>query len=188
MELSAGSPTSRHLRVFDGSSTNTRLPPNSTPRGQPNLWRSLDTMGGHYSYSRILGVSPLDRLLARNHGQPLDLTRLLSIAAGLATALGKVHRCGLIQKDIKPANVLVDDAGNVWLTGFGIASQLPRERQSPVAPEIIAGGHPIAIRRLSPFDPGPRRRWLRVSARLQPRRLLGGEHFSSFRLASAHSS
>jgi hypothetical protein len=24
--------------------------------------------------------------------------------------------------------VLVDDAGNVWLTGFGIASQLPRER------------------------------------------------------------
>jgi serine/threonine protein kinase len=35
--------------------------------------------------------------------------------------------------------VLVDDAGNVWLTGFGIASQLPREHQSPVPPEIIAG-------------------------------------------------
>jgi serine/threonine protein kinase len=35
--------------------------------------------------------------------------------------------------------VLVDDAGNVWLTGFGIASQVPHERQSPVPPEIIAG-------------------------------------------------
>src|SRR5712664_216869 len=85
------------------------------------------------------GGELLDRILERDQGQPLDLTRLLSIAIGLATALGQVHRHGLIHKDIKPANVLVDDAGSVWLTGFGIASQLPRERQSPVPPEIIAG-------------------------------------------------
>jgi serine/threonine protein kinase len=31
-------------------------------------------------------------------------------------------------KDIKPENVLVDDAGHVWLTGFGIASRLRSER------------------------------------------------------------
>jgi PAS domain S-box-containing protein len=35
--------------------------------------------------------------------------------------------------------VLVDDAGNVWLTGFGIASQVPHERQAPAPPEVIAG-------------------------------------------------
>ena len=35
--------------------------------------------------------------------------------------------------------MLVDDAGNVWLTGFGIASRLPRERQAPAPPEVIAG-------------------------------------------------
>src|SRR5467141_2498405 len=85
------------------------------------------------------GGEPLDRVLERDHGQPLELTRFLRIAIGLATTLGQVHRHGLIHKDIKPANVLVDDAGNVWLTGFGIASQLPRERQLPVPPEIIAG-------------------------------------------------
>src|ERR1700726_3905949 len=68
-----------------------------------------------------------------------ELSRFLRIAIGLTAALGQVHRRGLIHKDIKPANVLVDDGGNVWLTGFGIASQLPRERQSPVPPEIIAG-------------------------------------------------
>src|SRR5712672_974091 len=85
------------------------------------------------------GGQPLDLVLERNQGQPVDLTRFLHIAIGLAATLGQVHRHGLIHKDIKPANVLVDDAGNVWLTGFGIASQLPRERQSPVPPEIIAG-------------------------------------------------
>ncbi|MCU1339069.1 MAG: hypothetical protein JWO19_4650, partial [Bryobacterales bacterium] len=85
------------------------------------------------------GGEPLDRILERDQGQPLDLIRFLRIAIGLATALGQVHRHGLIHKDIKPANVLVDDAGNVWLTGFGIASQLPHESQAPAPPEIIAG-------------------------------------------------
>jgi PAS domain S-box-containing protein len=82
---------------------------------------------------------PMDRVLERDQGQRLDLTRFLHIAIGLAKALGQAHRRGLIHKDIKPANVLVDDAGHVWLTGFGIASRLPRESQAPAPPEIIAG-------------------------------------------------
>jgi PAS domain S-box-containing protein len=85
------------------------------------------------------GGQPLDRILERDQGQPLDLTRFLSTAIGLARTLGQVHQQGLIHKDIKPANVLVDDTGNAWLTGFGIASQLPRERQSLEPPEFIAG-------------------------------------------------
>src|SRR3984885_3314825 len=85
------------------------------------------------------GGEPLDQVLERNKQQPLDLTHFLRIAIGGAIALGYVHRQGIIHKDIKPANVLVDDAGNVWLTGFGIASQLPHEAQSPAPPEIIAG-------------------------------------------------
>jgi serine/threonine protein kinase len=51
-----------------------------------------------------------------------------------------VHERGLIHKDIKPANILADPAsGGVWLTGFGIASRLPRERQAAAPPEVIAG-------------------------------------------------
>ena len=85
------------------------------------------------------GGEPLDQILHLCQGQPLDLRRALRIAIGLTTALGQVHRRGLIHKDIKPENVLVDDADRVWLTGFGIASRLPRERQAPAPPEIIAG-------------------------------------------------
>ncbi|MEA3157582.1 MAG: hypothetical protein QOK44_5171, partial [Betaproteobacteria bacterium] len=85
------------------------------------------------------GGEPLDRVLDGTEGQALELTRCLRIAIGLTTALGHVHGHGLIHKDIKPANVLVDDVGNVRLTGFGIASRLPQECQTPAPPEIIAG-------------------------------------------------
>jgi PAS domain S-box-containing protein len=82
------------------------------------------------------GGEPLDGLL----GQPMETGRFLRFATGLSTALRQLHKRGLIHKDIKPANVLVNSAtGEVWLTGFGIASRLPRERQSPEPPELIAG-------------------------------------------------
>src|SRR5207302_908078 len=82
------------------------------------------------------GGAPVDRLL----GRPLDVSHFLRIAIPLAGALRRVHERGLIHKDIKPANILMDAAGGgVWLTGFGIASRLPREHQAPALPEVIAG-------------------------------------------------
>ncbi|MDB6043840.1 MAG: hypothetical protein JWM63_2391 [Gammaproteobacteria bacterium] len=82
------------------------------------------------------GGEPLDRLV----GTPTELLPFLRLAIGLSAALGRVHQHGLIHKDIKPANALVKpETGQVWLMGFGIASRLPRERQSPEPPEFIAG-------------------------------------------------
>ena len=82
------------------------------------------------------GGEPLEQLL----GTPMELGLFLRLAVGIAAALGKVHRRGVIHKDIKPAHLLVDAAtGQVWLTGFGIASRLPRERQALQPPETIAG-------------------------------------------------
>ncbi|MDB6102604.1 MAG: hypothetical protein JWO52_2603, partial [Gammaproteobacteria bacterium] len=82
------------------------------------------------------GGEPLDRLV----GTPMELRQFLRLAIGLSAALGGVHRHGLIHKDIKPANALVNAAtGQVWLMGFGIASRLRRERQSPEPPEVLVG-------------------------------------------------
>src|SRR5271168_3680525 len=79
---------------------------------------------------------PLDRLF----GAPLQVQSFLQLAIKIAAALTQVHRRGLVHKDIKPANILVDrTTGTVKLTGFGIASRLPRERQAPAPPESILG-------------------------------------------------
>jgi len=72
-------------------------------------------------------------------GPPIELTRFFRIAIGLAAALRQLHRCDIVHKDIKPANLFVDAAGKVWLTGFGVASRLPRERQVLAPPETISG-------------------------------------------------
>ncbi|MGA7815911.1 AAA family ATPase, partial [Caballeronia sp.] len=88
------------------------------------------------------GGEPLDRLIEQRKDHPLDLPHFLRIAIGLTSALSQAHQQGLIHKDVKPANALVDHAGHVWLTGFGIASRLPHERQEPEAPEYIAGSLP----------------------------------------------
>jgi predicted ATPase/signal transduction histidine kinase len=82
------------------------------------------------------GSEPLDRLLEK----PMELTECLRAAVGLSAALSQMHGCGLVHKDLKPANVLVNRAsGEARLTGFGIVSRLPRERQAPAPPESIAG-------------------------------------------------
>ncbi len=81
------------------------------------------------------GGEPLEHLL----GRPMEVGTFLRLAVSLSAALRRLHERGLVHKDIKPANVLVNSAGEIRLTGFGIASRLPRERQAPDPPEIIGG-------------------------------------------------
>ncbi|MHB8268073.1 trifunctional serine/threonine-protein kinase/ATP-binding protein/sensor histidine kinase [Bradyrhizobium sp.] len=82
------------------------------------------------------GGEPLDRLL----DSPMELGRFLRLAVGLVAALGRLHERGLVHRDLKPTNILVNSGtGQAWLTGFGIASRLPRERRSPDPPEFLVG-------------------------------------------------
>ncbi|MEA3178910.1 MAG: hypothetical protein QOI59_2433 [Gammaproteobacteria bacterium] len=94
----------------------------------------------HRNRSALVLEDPGGAILDRLLGQPLGITEFLRTGISLAWVLHQVHGRGLIHKDIKPANILVDLAsGGVWLTGFGIASRLPRERPNPERPNAIAG-------------------------------------------------
>lgn len=49
------------------------------------------------------------------------LTKMLPLLDQLIDAVAVVHRANIIHRDIKPSNVLVDEAGNLWLSDFGLA-------------------------------------------------------------------
>ncbi|MBV8487807.1 MAG: serine/threonine-protein kinase PknK, partial [Planctomycetaceae bacterium] len=83
---------------------------------------------------------PGGELLSQLLGTPMGVESFLRLAIGIAAAISKMHQRGLVHKDIKPAHVLVNSTdGVIRLTGFGIASRLARERQSPHPPETVAG-------------------------------------------------
>jgi serine/threonine protein kinase len=52
---------------------------------------------------------------------PLPPTPLLRIMAEIATALDTLHSEGLVHRDVKPANIMVDESGTSFLTDFGLA-------------------------------------------------------------------
>jgi AAA ATPase domain len=107
--------------------------------------RGLFASGKFDQYKRDIPYATLGQAF-----QSLVRSLLLRIAIPLAKALRQVHERGLIHKDIKPANIQVDVAsGGVWLTGFGIASRLPREppgRYQAMLPTFISGWDATALK------------------------------------------
>src|SRR5215472_3622521 len=83
---------------------------------------------------------PGGQVLASLLGKPWDIGPFLRVAAGVASAIGGLHRQGLVHQDIKPSNILVDfSMGKAWLVGFGLTTRATREGHAPSFPRAIAG-------------------------------------------------
>ena len=69
----------------------------------------------------LTGSSVMDCLVRAQGLKDYDSTICLLIA-DVAMALSKAHSSGIVHRDIKSSNILLDASGKVWLTDFGLAS------------------------------------------------------------------
>ena len=74
--------------------------------------------GFTYIVMRFVEGGTLKDLL---HGAPLPLSQTCQLISQIAAALDHAHSKGIIHRDVKPSNVLLDSHGNCLLTDFGIA-------------------------------------------------------------------
>ena len=92
-----------------------------------DYWRDPD---GAYVVMRYLRGGSLQHSLRRGPWNETEALRLLEQIGG---ALSYSHRQGVVHRDLKPGNVLLDPDGNAYLSDFGIAT-----RQADPAGELVA--------------------------------------------------
>jgi serine/threonine protein kinase len=99
----------------------------------------------------------LDDVL-RDRG-PLDAREAAGIGAKVMDALAAAHRVGVLHRDVKPGNILLDRSGRVVLTDFGIATMDDPGDGSAThltrSGELVGSLDYLAPERAQGADPGP---------------------------------
>jgi eukaryotic-like serine/threonine-protein kinase len=79
-----------------------------------------------------------DRLKAGGAQQPSDALRWLSEAAG---ALDAAHQAGIVHRDVKPGNLLLDERGEVRVADFGVASAVGMDSMTMTGTVLGTAGY-----------------------------------------------
>jgi serine/threonine protein kinase len=104
--------------------------------------------GRHYLATPYLAGRSLEQRLEADG--PLATGEVARLTAEIGAGLDALHRAGLVHRDVKPGNVVLDEQDRALLTDFGLAKSsaytvLTRPGQvvgtlDYIAPELIAGG------------------------------------------------
>jgi serine/threonine protein kinase len=88
-----------------------------------------------YLVMRYIDAGTLKDLIARQG--PLRMNEAARILDQIGRALGYAHSQGVVHRDIKPTNVLIDQRGDVFLTDFGIAKLVAGTAQFTATGAIV---------------------------------------------------
>lgn len=102
--------------------------------------------GRPYLVMQLIRGTTLRRRIA---AAPLPLAEVCRIGSAMASTLAHVHEAGIVHRDVKPSNILLDETDTPYLTDFGISRMLDTTAQTAtgvligtaayMAPEQVLG-------------------------------------------------
>ena len=129
----------------------------NTERDQRRFFREVNAAGRLSDHPHVIGLydagtladgrpylvmelctgGSLATVLKQRGGLPPGEVRALGV--GLADALGAAHALGVLHRDIKPGNILVNRYGMVGLADFGLASIITDDAEQSATLESLEG-------------------------------------------------
>src|SRR5213593_2086771 len=89
-------------------------------RGIVPIYQAGESDGTLFIAMRYVEGSDLRSVLGEG---PLEPARAIAILEQVADALDAAHVGGLVHRDVKPGNILLDTRGHAYLSDFGLTKQ-----------------------------------------------------------------
>lgn len=94
-----------------------------------------DCDGTHYLVMQLIRGESLDKRIT-SEGPSFNCRAAAKIAAQISDGLAYAHGCGVLHRDVKPANILIDEDGIAQLTDFGLARNT---QDDPTMTQALSG-------------------------------------------------
>lgn len=105
----------------------------------PNIVRIHEVIHHDGQYALVCEYIDGETLAERMRRERMPVDAVVSLLIRIADALAYAHTKGVVHRDIKPQNILVDRDGRPHLTDFGLASDTTSERERITATGDIIG-------------------------------------------------
>jgi len=121
----------------------------------PNIVRMYafeDTEDCAYTVSEYIDGLNLRQVLKQSRMNQIEAARICS---QIAQALHQAHQCGIVHRDVKPANVMLDPSGNAKLTDFGVAHWASAEQTLRLRKDVVGSANYMSPEQARGSDVSP---------------------------------